>query len=151
MLRLLPNTVFELYFHSKTPTSNSASDELLYFFLFDRECQFRYFSLLDCLYKVYSHGLFSLDIVDEGFYGILIFFGIIWVPICEYGILNISDVAFETLFLRGVGVPVLIPSLALVGTGPYLLIHLGFLPHGNVLDIDAHFIIMLRILPSCSL
>ena len=69
-----------------------------------------------------------LDIVDEVFYGVLIFFGIIWVPMCEYGILNISDVAVETLFLCGVGVPVSISSLAPVGTGPYLLIHLGFYP-----------------------
>ena len=85
-----------------------------------------------------------MDVVDEGFYGVLIFCGIILSPLGEDGVFEFGDVVFETWFLCGVGVPVSIPGSGTVGTGPSLLIHLGFVSHGNVLDIDFLCVIMSR-------
>ena len=68
----------------------------------------------------------------------------------EDGAFDLSDVAIEARFLRGIGFPVPVSGLAPAGSGTSFLLHLGFVPHGDVLDIDAFFVIMLRRLPSCS-
>ena len=71
-------------------------------------------------------------------------------PLGEGGIFNFIDVVFESWFIRAVGFIVLITGLAPDGTNPFLLLQLGLIPHGNVLDIDAFFVIMMRRLPSCT-
>ena len=83
-----------------------------------------------------------MDLVDDGFYGVLIFCDVRWSSLCEDGIFDLGDVDFETSFLHGVGFPVSMPGPDLAGTGTYLLIQLGFFTHGDV--IDAFFVIMLR-------
>ena len=91
-----------------------------------------------------------MDLVYEGFDGVLIFCGVRFLPLCEDGVFTICDVTFETWFLLGVGVLVSIPGLTPAGTSPSLLLRLGFVPRGDVLDLDALFVIRLRRLPSCS-
>ena len=88
-----------------------------------------------------------MDVVDEGFDGVLIFYGVRSMTLGEDGVFKLSDVALGSRFLRGVEVPVPVPGLALDGAGPSLLLHLDFVPHGDVLTF---FIIMFRRLPSRS-
>ena len=95
--------------------------------------------------------IFWLDLVDEGFYGVLIFNGIRWAPLCEDGVFKIGDVAFETWFICGVGVTTTKSSSTPAGTGPYLLLNLSCVPHGDVLVIDDLFVIIFRQIPSCSI
>ena len=85
-----------------------------------------------------------------GFYEVVVFYGFRWNSLGKYGVFKLVDVALETRFLRVVGVPALISGSAPAGTGPSLLIWLVFFPHGDVLDINSFFIIMLILLPSCS-
>ena len=92
-----------------------------------------------------------MDIVDRVFDRLLIFCSVRWAPLCEDGSFELGDVDFDTWFLSGVGVPVSITALDPSGTGPYLLICLGFIPCGDILDIDAFFVIMLIRIPSCIL
>ena len=87
--------------------------------------QILHFYFLDCLPEVYTRGLFSLDIVDEGFYGFLIFYGVIWVPSDEDRVFDLGDVALEAYFICGVGVLIPVSGSALAGSGPSLLLHLG--------------------------
>ena len=94
--------------------------------------------------------LFLVDIVDEGYGGFIIFCGVIWPTLGEDSVFELSDVA-DTWFLCGFGVSVSMPSPDLSGTVPYLLLHLVFSPHDDVLDLDAFFVIILRLLLSCSL
>ena len=44
-----------------------------------------------------------------------------------------SLVALEANFIWGDEVPVPVPGLATAGAGPYLFLHLGFVPHGDFL------------------
>ena len=85
-----------------------------------------------------------MDLVDAGFYGVLIFRGIIWAPLAKDGIFELGDVSFDIWFLCILGVLVSIPSSDPVGTGSSILIHLGLVPHGDDLNLDSFFVIMLR-------
>ena len=76
-----------------------------------------------------------MGVVDEVFKGVLRFRGVVWAPF--------GDVDFGTCFLCGVGVSISIPGSAPAGAGPNLLLRLGFVPHVDVLDIDAFFVIIL--------
>ena len=91
-----------------------------------------------------------MDVVDGGIYEVLIFCGVGWIPLVGDGVFDLGYVALGTRFLCGVGVPVLVSSLDLSGTGPSFSIHLGFVPHGDVLDLCNLFLIILIQLPSCS-
>ena len=51
------------------------------------------------------------------------------------GAFNLDGVALEDWFLWGVEVPVPVPGLDMAGYGPSLLLHLGFVPHGDVLTL----------------
>ena len=117
---------------------------------FYRERQIRYFSFTDLLSDVDARRLFSLEVVDEIFYGVLIFNSVIWMPLDKDDVFELSDVALETRFLRGVGVPLSISDSDLAGTGTSLLLHLGLVTRGDAFDIDSFFIIILRQLPSYS-
>ena len=92
-----------------------------------------------------------LDVVDEGFYHILKLFYIRWAPLCEESAFKIGVVAFETWCLCGIGVTAVISGLDPDGIGPSLLLNLGFIPHGDVLDIEAFFVIIFRRPPSCNI
>ena len=81
-----------------------------------------------------------MDVVDEGFDGVLIFCGVRCTPLGEYGVFEIGDVALEASFLHGVGVPVPVSGLALDGEGPSLLLRLGFVPHGDVLTLFRSYV-----------
>ena len=151
MLHLLPKTVFALSFQSHTSISNSASDLLLSFVGFDRGRQIRDLSFSGFFPGVDAHRLSLLDVVDECFDQILVFFSVRWLPLCEEGDFNIGGVAFETWFLCPVGVTIVISGSAPDGTGPSLLLHLVFIPHGDVLDFESFFVIILRQPPSCNI
>ena len=58
-----------------------------------------------------------------------------WTPLGEDRIFDIGDVSLEARFLPGVEFPVQVPGSALAGAGLSLLLHLGFVPHGDVLTI----------------
>ena len=73
-----------------------------------------------------------LDIVDEVINGVLIFCGFIWKPLGEDCVFEISDIALEARFLWGVEVTIPVPGLYLAGASPSILIHLGFVHHGEV-------------------
>ena len=70
------------------------------------------------------------------FDGVLIFCGDRWTPLGKNGVFKLGDVTLETWFLRGVRVSVSVSGLAPAGTSPSLLLHLGFVLHGDVLDLD---------------
>ena len=82
-----------------------------------------------------------MDIIDEGFEGVPIFYGVRWAPLHENGVFKLGDVALEAWFLHCVGFPVPVSGLALASVGLPLLLHLGFVPHG---DVFTRFSIMLR-------
>ena len=150
VLHQFPKTVFALSFWSNVSISKSAPGWLLAFVVLVGAYQIRKFSLLDCLSKLYAHGVFSLEVVNEGFNGFPIFCGIRWALLGEYRVFSLVGIYFESLFLCGVGFPVSIPGSAPSITRPSLLLHLCFVPHGDVLDICTFSVIMLRRLPSCS-
>ena len=85
-----------------------------------------------------------MDVVDEGFDGVLIFCGVIWNVLSEDGVFDISYVSLEDWFLHGVGVPVLGFVSCLAIAGPSFLINLVFVTHGDVLDIHSFFVIILK-------
>ena len=104
---LLIKTVFSFSFHSNTSISNSASDWFLSFLVSWGAPNpplffIRFFS------KVDTHEVFLLDVVDEGFNGVLIFIGIRWVPFSEYSVFYLGDVSIEDWFLHGFGIPILV-------------------------------------------
>ena len=53
----------------------------------------------------------------------------------KYGVLELGDVALEDRFIRGVGVPILVSGLDLAGPGTSLLLHLGLVLCGDVLNV----------------
>ena len=110
-----------------------------------------YFSLLGCLSEVDTRRVFLLGLVDEDFDGFLVFFGVRWAPLFEDSVFDLRDVDFETWYFHGDVFPALIPGSAPAGTGPSLLIYLGFFSHGDVLDLDYFSVIMLRLMSSSSL
>ena len=55
-------------------------------------------------------------------------------PMGEDSIFEIGDVALEAQFLHGVGFPISVYGSALDGAGPYLLLHLGLVPHSDGLE-----------------
>ena len=89
-----------------------------------------------------------MDVFNDYSKRIFVLHSVRWAPLCEDGSFELGDVDFDTWFLSGVGVPVSITALDPSGTGPYLLICLGFIPCGDILDIDAFFVIMLIRIPS---
>ena len=91
-----------------------------------------------------------LKMVDEVFDGVFIFSGVRWTTLVKDRVFHLGDVALEIHFLSGIRVPVLVSGLDPAGSGPSLLLHLVFVTHGNVLDIDVFFIIIMRQIPSCS-
>ena len=74
-----------------------------------------------------------MDVVNEGFDGLLIFIGVRWASLGEEDVFKLSYVALEAWFLCGVGVPISVSGLVLAGAGPSLFLHLGFVPFGDVL------------------
>ena len=74
-----------------------------------------------------------MDIVDEGFDGVLKFRGARWTPLGEDGAFDIGGVPLEAQFLWSVEVSVPVPSLSSPSAGPSLLLHFSFVPHGDVL------------------
>ena len=56
-------------------------------------------------------------------------------PLGEDGVFDLGGVPLEAQFLRGVEVPVPVPGSALDGAIPSLLLHLSFVPHGDVLPL----------------
>ena len=73
-----------------------------------------------------------MDVVDEGFDGVLIFRGVRCKPFCEDGVFELGDVALEDWFLCGVVAPILVYSSALSSDISFLLLP-WFYPHGDVL------------------
>ena len=94
---------------------------------------------MGCFSKIDARGVFSLGAVDEGFDKVLIFCGIIWTLLGEYGVFDIFNDDLETCSLRCFGIPVSISGLALAGAGPFLFPHLVFVTHGDVIDLDTFF------------
>ena len=88
-----------------------------------------------------------MNIVDEDFNGVLIFHGVRWTTLGEYGVFNIGNVSLEARFLWGVEVPIPVPGLDSSSSSTSLFLNLGFIPRGDVLTF---FVIMLRRLPSYS-
>ena len=78
------------------------------------------------------------------FDAVLILRCVIWIPLGEGGIFDLGNVALEAWFLHGVVVLVLVSILDTASTGTFLLLQLGFVSHGGVLDIDNFVAIMLR-------
>ena len=74
-----------------------------------------------------------MDISNEGFNEVLVFCAIIWTPLGEDGIFELSYVDLESQFVCGVGVPISVSGLVLAGAGPSIFLHLGFVPFGDVL------------------
>ena len=63
----------------------------------------------------------------------------------EDDVFKLGGIDLEARFLCVVVVPVSVSSLAPDGAGPSLLLHLGFFPHGDVIDSLGNFFeIMLR-------
>ena len=97
--------------------------------------------------KVDSCIVFSLDIVDEDFNGVLIFHGVRRTTLGKDGVFKIGNFALEARFLWGVEVTTPVPGLASASSGPSLFINLGLIPHVDVLTF---FVIMFRLLSSHS-
>ena len=90
ILRLLMKIVFTFSFHLNTYISNLAYHLLFSFFVFVWECQVRNFLFSDCISDVFAHRVFSLDLVDEGLDGLLIFFSVRWTPLGKNGIFELG-------------------------------------------------------------
>ena len=54
-----------------------------------------------------------VEVFDEGFYEVLIFWGLRWTPLGEDGVIDLVDVAIEAWFIWDVEVPVPVPGLDL--------------------------------------
>ena len=72
-----------------------------------------------------------LDIVNHHFDGVLVFYVIIWDPLCEHGVIELCNISIECRFLHGVCVFVLMYTLMMVGNAATLLPRLGLITHGD--------------------
>ena len=98
MLHLLTKKLFLFSFHLNTSVSNSASDWLLSFLVLFESDKYGTFSFLDCFSEVDARGLFSLDVVNEGFNGVLIFPTVTRTILGKDGVYEIGDVDLKAWF-----------------------------------------------------
>ena len=64
------------------------------------------------------------------------FYGVIWKPLCEYGVVQISDAALAVQLIYGARVLVEMYTLAEAGISTTFLLHLGLVNHGDFVDIE---------------
>ena len=100
-----------------------------------RKYQICHLSLSYCFPSIYSCRVLSLDLVDDNFDQILILFGVRRMPLCKGVIFEFENVDLENIFIHSVWNSGAIPAYAPSVTSSILLLHLGFVPHDDVLDI----------------